>query len=270
MHGNEDPGKHVSAMKIAVSGKGGVGKTTFVAILARILAEEGRKPIAIDADPDANLASAIGVPAEANLTPIGQMRDLISERTGATPESYGKFFKMNPNVSDLPEKFSVERAGVRLMVLGGVYRGGGGCACPENVFLKALLTHLILHREEDAIVDMEAGIEHLGRATVQAVDALIVVVEPGRRSVRTAHEVKSLAADLGIKRVAAVGNKVKEEAHIQFMRAELGELPLLGTMSYSDDLIRADLSGRPSYESDPDVVEEVRAIWTKLQEFVNT
>ncbi|MEW6355804.1 MAG: AAA family ATPase [Planctomycetota bacterium] len=257
-------------MKIAVSGKGGVGKTTFVAILARILAEEGRIAIAIDADPDANLASALGVPADANLTPIGQMRDLIAERTGASPEGYGKFFKMNPSVSDLPEKFSVEQAGVRLMVLGGVYRGGGGCACPENVFLKALLTHLILHRNEDVLVDMEAGIEHLGRATVQAVDALLVVVEPGRRSVQTAHEVRSLGADLGIKRIAAVGNKVQEPAHLEFMRTELDDVPLLGAMSYSENLIRADLAGQPSYESDPKIVKEVRIIRENLGEFLDT
>lgn len=256
-------------MKIAVSGKGGVGKTTFVAILARILAAEGRKPIAIDADPDANLASALGVPSDANLTPIGQMRDLIAERTGASPEGYGKFFKMNPSVSDLPEKFSVTHAGVRLMVLGGVYRGGGGCACPENVFLKALLTHLILHRNEDVLVDMEAGIEHLGRATVQAVDALIVVVEPGRRSVQTAHEVRSLGADLGIQRIAAVGNKVQGPPHLEFMRTALDDVPLLGAMSYSENLIRADLAGQPSYESDPKIVEEVRIIRKQLGEFVN-
>lgn len=255
-------------MKVAVSGKGGVGKTTFVAILARILAQEGRKAIAIDADPDANLAAALGVPPDAPLSPIGRMTELISERTGASPGGYGKFFKLNPSVSDLPEKYSVEHAGVRFMVLGGVVKGGGGCVCPENVFLKALLTHLILHRDEDVVVDMEAGIEHLGRATVKGVDALVVVVEPGRRSLQTAFEVKALAKDIGIERVCAVGNKVREPAHVEFLKGNLGTIPLLGTISYSGKLASADLAGAPTYESDPRAVVEVRAIRRNLDAFV--
>ncbi len=166
-------------MKLAVSGKGGVGKTTLVAILSRLIAADGHQVIAIDGDPASNLAAALGLPAAVRPAPIREMKELIQERTGASPGSSGQYFKLNPDVADFPEKFSVAHEGVRLMVLGGITKGGGGCACPENALLKTLLAHLLVMREDAVIVDMEAGIEHLGRATVAAVDALIVVVEPG-------------------------------------------------------------------------------------------
>ncbi len=179
-------------MKVAISGKGGVGKTTLAGVMARVLAAAGHKVLAIDADPDANLASAVGIPQEElkNLKPLAGMRELIEERTGATKGAYGAYFKLNPQVEDLPDRFSLERDGVKLMVLGTIPQGGGGCFCPENVVLKSLLAHVFIEREEYLIVDMEAGLEHLGRGTTAYMDALIVVVEPGRRSLQTARQVK--------------------------------------------------------------------------------
>lgn len=251
-------------MKLAVSGKGGVGKTTLVALLARLMAQDGHQVIAIDADPSSNLAAALGVSVSECLVPIREMKELIQERTAAGPEGYGQYFKLNPHVSDLPEKFSVVHEGVRLMVLGGITKGGGGCACPENALLKALLSHLVVLRDEAVIVDMEAGIEHLGRATVAAVNALLVVVEPGRRSIDTALAVRRLADEIGIRRTLAVGNRVRTEEHRQFLADTLGDLPLLGAISYYPELARADLEGKPAFESAPGAVAESREIYQGL------
>ena len=251
-------------MKLAVSGKGGVGKTTFVAILARLLAGEGNEVIAIDADPASNLASALGVPEPGRLTPIREMRELILDRTGAKTDGYGQYFKLNPHVSDLPEKFSVVHGGVRLMVLGGITKGGGGCACPENALLKALLGHLVVLRDETVILDMEAGIEHLGRATVASVDALLVVVEPGRRSIETAFAIRRLADEIGIRNTFAVGNKVQSAEHRGFLAEALGDLSLLGSLSHHPELAQADLQGMPVFESAPGAVKEVKEIYAGL------
>ncbi len=139
------------------------------------------------------------------------MKEFIEERTGAKRGAYGSFFKLNPKVDDIPEKFSVSKDGIRLLVLGTIPQGGGGCFCGENVLLKSLLSHLFVERDEYVVVDMEAGLEHLGRGTTAYMDALIVVVEPGQRSMQTARQVKSLADDLGVKRVYIVGNKVVDE-----------------------------------------------------------
>lgn len=253
-------------MKLAVSGKGGVGKTTVVALLARLMAADGHTVIAIDADPASSLSAALGVAASDRLTPIREMRELIHERTEAKSDGYGQYFKLNPHVTDMPEKFSVMHEGVRLMVLGGITKGGGGCACPENALLKALLGHLVVLRDETVIADMEAGIEHLGRATVSAVDALLVVVEPGRRSIDTAMAVRRLADEIGIKRTLAVGNKVQSDEHRAFLKDVLGDLPLLGSLSYHPELAQADLEGKPAFESAPRAVEEAKVIYANLLE----
>jgi CO dehydrogenase maturation factor len=255
-------------MKIAVSGKGGVGKTTLVAAMAKLFADEGRRVIAIDADPDTNLASALGIRNADRITPLVEMKELIKERTGATSDEYGKFFKMNPTVNDLPEKYSISNNGLKLMTLGTIKRGGSGCACPEGVMLKALLNHLILQRDELVIVDMEAGIEHLGRASIRAVTALIVVVEPGKRSIHTAFQIKKLAGDLGIKTIYAVGNKVMNDTHKEFLKDELGDIPLLGLISYNNKLIESDLKGEAAFSNNEQLLSEVKEVITKLKECV--
>jgi CO dehydrogenase maturation factor len=255
-------------MKLAVSGKGGVGKTTLVAALSKLFADKGNQVIAIDADPDTNLASALGIKDADKIIPLVELKDLIRERTGSTSDEYGKFFKLNPTVNDLPEKYSISTNGLRLMTLGTIKRGGSGCACPEGVMLKALLNHLILQRDEVVIVDMEAGIEHLGRASIRAVTGLIVVVEPGKRSIQTAFQVKKLAGDLGIKTVYAVGNKVRNETHREFLKKELNGIPLLGFISYNDKLIELDLKGEAAFSNNEQLLSEVSKIITKLKEYI--
>jgi CO dehydrogenase maturation factor len=232
-------------MKLAISGKGGVGKTTLAALLALSYARDGHKVLAVDADPDANLGSALGFAAgvlEA-VVPIAQRDALIEERTGARPGVLGQVFTLNPRVDDLPERFWIEREGVRLLVMGTVARGGAGCACPENALLSRLIRHLVVERGEVVIIDMEAGLEHLGRGTARGVDAFLVVVEPGQRSLQTAHAVVRLARDLGVERVMVVANKVRPGDHERLARALEG-FDVLGSLPYDPAAIEADLAGR--------------------------
>jgi len=252
--------------KIAVSGKGGVGKTTLSALLARIYVERGRSVIAIDADPAGGLAEALGIPQEvaSNITPVSEMEELIYERTGAKPGSYGGFFSLSPRVDDIPDRFSVSHQGVKFLQLGTIEAGGSGCICPESALLKALVTHLILYRDEMMVLDMEAGVEHLGRATAQAVDAFLVVVEPGRRSLTTAKRVHELAADLGISRVYAVGNKVRNEDDWAFIQAE-SPVPTLGYLSANPELTEADKRGAGVFDAAPTAADEARQIADRLE-----
>jgi CO dehydrogenase maturation factor len=252
--------------KLAITGKGGVGKTTLAAILARLYAAEGRPVLAIDADPDANLGAALGVSEEQlrKVTPIASMDELIHERTGSRPGTTGGIFKLNPKVDDIPERFSVQRDGVRLLVMGTVKKGGSGCICPESALLKSLLTHLLLRREEVVILDMEAGIEHLGRGTASAVDAFITVVEPGRRSLDTARAVRKLAEDIGIRKCYVVGNKIAGDADRQFIADNLPDFELLGFISQNPRIVEADREGVSPYDTDSLVVDEVAAIKDKL------
>ena len=252
--------------KIAISGKGGVGKTTLSALLAHIYAEQGRNVIAIDADPAGGLAEALGFPPEmvAQVTPISEMEELIYERTGAKPGTSGGFFTINPRVDDIPDRFSISHRGIRFLRLGTVEAGGGGCICPESALLKALVTHLILYRDEMMILDMEAGVEHLGRATARAVDALLVVLEPGRRSLSTAERVRQLAGDIGIDRVYAVGNKVRGESDWAFLQAE-SPVPTLGYLSANPELTEADMHGQGVFDAAPRAVEEARGILAALE-----
>ncbi len=247
-------------MKIAVSGKGGVGKTTLAALLVRIFNEAGMRVLAIDADPDANLAAAVGVPGAGDIIPIAEMNDLIHERTESPPGAAGGFFKLNPRVDDLPETLSARLDRIKLLRLGGVKKGGGGCICPESALLRALMTHVVLIRDEVAVLDMEAGIEHLGRATAAGVDCLIVVVEPGRRSVETAHQVRRLARDIGIRRIAAAGNKIRRREDQDFLAGHLGDLPVLGWIPYDEALIESDLGGRSPFENESPAVTAARKI----------
>jgi len=251
-------------MKIAISGKGGVGKTLLASLLCKTFAESDYSVIAIDADPDANLAATLGFPHPERITPISEMDALIEERTGARPGRGTSFFKLNPRVDDLPEKYSQEHNGVRLMVMGQIKKGGTGCYCPENALLQALITHLLLARNEVVILDMEAGIEHLGRATAKAVDKLIVVVEPGRRSIETAHRIDGLAQDIGLQNIAVVGNKIRSQAEREFITSSLPGFNFLGFIPYDQAIVDADLANLPILDSSQQIIAEVRNIYQAL------
>ncbi len=237
-------------MKIAVSGKGGVGKTTFSALLIRALDEMGKSVLAIDADPDANLAAAVGIADADKIVPIADMKELVFERTEAKQGSIGGFFKLNPKVDDLPDALSARLGKIKLMRLGGVKKGGSGCICPESTLLRALVMHVVLSRDEVVIMDMEAGIEHLGRATASAVDQLLVVVEPGRRSIDTAGHIRDLAGEIGLTKIAVIGNKIRGDSDETFLRKHLDGFRFLGFIPYDDALIEADLNGISPYDAD--------------------
>jgi CO dehydrogenase maturation factor len=266
-------------MKIAIGGKGGVGKTTVCSVWAQLFAAEGHDVLAIDADPSLSLGAAFGLPPAARPKPLIEMKDLIAERTGTRKDGVGAYFRLNPAVHDLPEEHwlkvanglpDLERASrgdsspgnqaglddssVKLLVLGAVTRAGGGCACPEGAFLKALLTHTILQRDELVLVDLAAGVEFLGRASVQGIDAFVVVVEPGSRSIETAGNIAAMARELGIGVVGAVANKVTEPAQLEVIRAQLKGVDLLGSVAYSRLIQEADLKRAPVVQADAAVV----------------
>jgi len=251
-------------MKLAVSGKGGVGKTTFSSLLIRNFNELGKRVLAIDADPDANLAAGIGIENAAEIVPIAEMKELVSERTGAQPGTIGGFFKLNPKVDDLPEALSVNFENIKLMRLGGIQKGGSGCICPESTLLRALVMHIVLARDEVVVMDMEAGIEHLGRATAKAVDKLIVVVEPGRRSIDTAGHIRQLAAEIGLNSIAVVGNKIRGPQDRDFLETHLPDFEFLGFLPYDDTLIEADLKGVSPFDVESPSRERVKSMISKL------
>lgn len=254
-------------MKLAISGKGGVGKTTLAALLAGVYAEGGHTVLAVDANPDANLAGALGIPpAEAaRIVPLGEMADLVEERTGARPGSQSPFFRLNPVVDDIPERFAITRGRIKLLVMGAVKRGGSGCICPESVLLRTLTSELLLRRSEVVIMDMDAGVEHLYRGTARAVDAFITVVEPGQRSLQTARTIRSLAQDLGVERCPLVGSKTRSEAERQFIIENSQGFELLGFINYNPALAEADLRGVGVYDAAPSAVEEARRIKDALE-----
>jgi CO dehydrogenase maturation factor len=254
--------------KIAITGKGGVGKTSFASLMAYALVEQGQKVYAIDADPNATLAHALGFPSELTdqITPIVEMADLIEERTGARPGQYGKMFKLNPRVDDIPARFSVAHRGIHLLQMGTVRGAGTGCVCPENAVLKTLVTHLLLREQETVILDMVAGLEHLGRGTAGAVDVMFAVVEPGMRSIQTAKTIAKLAEGLGVRKYWIIGNKVRHERDATFIRDNLGELTLVGWIPYSDQAIEADMQNKALHDVAPEMVTKVREIAAALVE----
>ncbi len=232
-------------MKIAISGKGGVGKTTIAAALALLLAEREKRVLAVDADPDANLASALGIPSELakSIIPIAERKALIEERTGAKVKQYGQMFKLNPNVSDIADQYAFPHRGVFLIVLGAIEAGGSGCACPESVLLKALVQDMVLYKNEALVMDMEAGIEHLGRATARGVDQMLVVTEPGQRSLDSARRILRLSSEIGIQQIRLVGNRVTGPADEKRICEAFPDLPLVNFIPYSEELLKSDRDG---------------------------
>jgi CO dehydrogenase maturation factor len=256
-------------MKIAITGKGGTGKTTLAACLARYYANKNYKVIAVDADPDANLASALGIDYKTALkiTPLIEMKELIEERTGARPGEYGMFFKLNPEVDDIPQKFGKDINGVRLLVAGTVKAGGSGCYCPENVFLKSLFRYLVVQSKEIVIMDMEAGIEHLGRGTCENMDALIIVVEPGLKSIQTALKIREMSHDIGIKNLFVVINKLRTDDEEKLIRENLGDFVILGKLPYSEEVRGSDLSSSSPFDVDPEFSKSIEKIAALLDKY---
>ena len=252
--------------KLAITGKGGVGKTTLTALLSHVYAGRGQDVIAIDADPAGNLGLAFGLSAEldAELKPIAEMESLIYERTGAQPGTVGGWFKLNPKVDDIPDTFSVRQNWVRLLRLGTVRGVGTGCLCPENALLKALVTHLLLYRNQTLLLDMEAGVEHLGRGTAGAVDAFVIVVEPGLRSLGTAHQIQGLAQEIGVKNIYLVANKTRGPQDEEFIREHGPDLPLLGSLPFTLAAVSADQDGAAVFDQAPELLAAAEEIANRL------
>lgn len=252
-------------MKIAVTGKGGVGKTTFSALLCGMYESEGISVLAVDADPDANLAVTLGIPEEQAPQSISGLKELIAERTGSQPGAWGGMFKLNPKVDDIPEAYCARRGSLSLMALGTVEKGGKGCICPESAFLKALMAHMVFNDNQHLIMDMEAGLEHLGRGTASGVDALVVVVRPDIKSIETAGRIIPLSKDLKMKRVFFVGNEIRGAEDEKFLREKLDGLDVIGMIPASEEVRN---SGRESRapSGDPAVNEELKKIRRRLEE----
>lgn len=239
-------------MKIAISGKGGVGKTTIAGIMARTLAERGFKVLAIDADPNANLGLTLGIPPEVvqKIVPISKNIKLIKEKTGVRPESYGTLFRLSFRVDDIVDNFTIRSPdGVNLLIMGTVTSAGEGCTCPANALIRALLRHVLVKRDEFVIVDMEAGIEHLGRGTAEHVDCMLIVVEPNLKSIETAKKIYSLSRELKIKNIFAVGNKIFNTNDESIIKETYGDTgTLLGFIPYDEKIKKADAEGRWSMD----------------------
>ncbi len=259
----------MQGVKIAIGGKGGVGKTTVCAIWAQLFAESGFNVLAIDADPNTTLASAFGIASQQCPEPLIKMKQLIAERTGTGKDAVGAYFRLNPKVSDLPEKYWLDANGSKLLVLGAITHGGAGCACPEGAFLKALLTHTILQRQELVLVDLAAGVEFLGRASVQGIDAFVAVVEPGGRSIETANNIAKMAKELGIDCVGTIVNKITEAAQAEVIKSQLKDTTLLGTLRYSRSLQEADLRREAVFGADAEVTEQLKQAKNKLVELIS-
>ncbi len=240
----------------------------MAAALAGLMVRKGWKVLAVDADPDGNLAAALGAsPQELlRIVPISKQRELIEERTGAKVREYGQMFRLNPEVADIADSYGITIAGVTLLVLGAIETGGSGCACPENVLTRALVTDLVLHRKEALIMDMEAGIEHLGRATAQGVDTLLVMVEPSQRALDSARRVARLATEIGLRDVRFVANKIAAPADEQYLRRALVGEEIAGVIPWSEAIRLAERRGQPALETaSPELIGCFETILEGLQ-----
>ena len=231
-------------MKVAFSGKGGVGKTTIAAAVIEHALKKGSRVFAIDADMDPNLPGALGF--DQPITPISEMKDLMQQRMEVDKSAPG-MYKLNPFVADIPEKYAVRRGNLTLVVLGAIDRGGSGCACPENAFLRNLMSHIVISESDWVVLDMEAGVEHMGRATAKSVDAMIIVAEPTPKAVQTVLKVRELGKDIGVERIAVVGNKIRVPADLEFLRARVAPLPIAGWLPFLEGAAEIERGGRGGF-----------------------
>lgn len=244
-------------MKIAFTGKGGVGKTTLAGLFIRALSMEGTEVLAVDCDPDSNFGRVLGFESADKITPIIQMEEMINERMGVE-KGKKSFYKLNPKIDDIPERFSKTRDNVKLIVMGAVKRGGSGCMCPENSFIKNLLNHIVLNTGEHIVMDMEAGLEHFGRGTAGSCDFVLAVVEPSVNSIQTAKNINKLAANLKIKKVYALGNKVRGPQDVDFIKKELGEIKLIGAIDFDESILLRDKEKNVSSVSEKTMEKIIR------------
>ena len=227
-------------MKIAISGKGGVGKTTFAANLARWLSLKGITVLAVDADPDASLGTVLGISDDvlADLKPIVDMKELIEERMGGS----GTYYPLNPEVDDILDDYCISLGPLKFFRMGNIKGGGTSCYCKENSFLQALVNSLILGEHDTVILDMGAGIEQLTRGTALGVDVLVIVTEPTKVSVQTVKVIQKLALELGIPRTLVVGNKVRNLKDENFLRDLFSAEQLIGIIPYSEELLEMSIN----------------------------
>ncbi len=249
-------------MKIAISGKGGVGKTTVSATLAKLFEASHKNVYAVDADPDACLAAAVGIPDEQirNLKPLVEMKELIDEKSGGG----GAFFSLNPDVDDILKEYSIPLGNIKFLRMGGIKQGGSACYCRENSFLNALVSGLLWDKDSVVILDMGAGIEHLTRGTARSVDVMLVVVEPSRNSVNTAHLVKQLAIDLGIKKIKFIGNKVRNDKEREFIRKNFDADEILGFIPFDEEIWQSSMESGPAAELGGELLRSMKEIHEKL------
>jgi CO dehydrogenase maturation factor len=247
-------------VKIAISGKGGVGKTSISAALARLFEKDGFNVYMLDADPDANLGLALGLEEESlsGFKALVEMKELIKERVGGE----GGLFTLNPKVDDIIEGFSLRTGRIRLLKMGNVKKAATACYCPENSFLNAVVRALVLEKEDVVIMDMSAGIEHLTRGTAQGVDLMLILSEPTIASMRTARISASLARDLGLRRIYLVGNKVRDERERALIEKEAGEIEVLGFIPYDDSIFGSPLT---SPKEDGGFWGAVRGIYERIR-----
>ena len=248
-------------MKIAFSGKGGVGKTTLAALIIRLLAAEDQKLLAIDADSNPSLAETLGFPDPDKIIPLIQMKDLIKDRIGS---DQGGLYTLTPKVDDIMERFIHVHQGLKLISMGAIERGGGGCACPQNSFLKSVLGQIFSQADETIIIDMEAGLEQLGRGTAQDVDHLLIVVDQGSGSIRTARRIYQLADELKIRNKSVIANRVHQDSDIDFIKKSLKTGSIIGSIPYSEEILEADRKSDSTVFDQQTLLAPMRKIAEKL------
>ena len=254
-------------MKLAITGKGGVGKTTLTALLGQYVAQKDQKVLLVDADPAMNLAATLGVPDAANLVAISDMKELIQERMGTDPDAPGTYFRMNPRVDDIPDEYCVEHEGLRLMVMGSIPKGGGGCACAINAFLKTIISHLILYADEWVLMDMEAGVEHLGRGTASGVDEMLIVVEPSLSSLETGRKIARLAKELGLVNIGVIANQIQDQEQKDLVEQHIDFGSFVGYLPYLPQIASSSMQAGKRATLQPELLPHLEKIIDRLLVF---